>query len=70
MTLYREVSGQFTIWVGEQIDGVSHPLNVENIWSKPELAVVGLYSPDPADAIPAGKVSSKVEVKRVNGTGL
>lgn len=42
------------IWSGEVIDSLRHPLNIETLWSAPELAAIGLkiYVP-PAPTPPA-----------------
>lgn len=65
--LYLENNGTFTPWSGERIGGISHPSNIENLWSDFDLAVWGLYKPEAADEIPEGKIVSGITVQRVNG---
>ena len=70
MTLYREAPGPFPAWAGEAIDGITHPLNIEQLWSAQELEAIGLWRDDmiaPADDVPEGKVSTGRTVDRVNG---
>jgi hypothetical protein len=70
MTIYREAPGPFPVWIGEAIDGITHPLNIEQLWSAQELEAIGLWRDDmiaPADDVPEGKVSTGRTVERVNG---
>lgn len=70
MTLYREAPGSFPAWSGEPIDGISHPRNIEQLWSAQELEAIGLWRDDmiaPAEAVPEGKVSTSRTVECVNG---
>lgn len=39
MLLYVKTNAE---WLGEAIDGVRHPLNIESLWSDSELALIGL----------------------------
>lgn len=70
MTLYREAPGPFQVWAGEPINGITHPLNIEQLWSAQELEAIGLWRDDmiaPAEEVPEGKVSTGRTVERVNG---
>lgn len=45
--LYLETSSNnFTIWNGEPIDGITHPKNINNLWTEEELAQINLFEPD------------------------
>lgn len=66
--LYCEISPEsFAPWAGDEIDGVRHPLTVEQHWSDQELASIGLYRPADADPVPYGKVAVSTDVRRVEG---
>lgn len=68
MTLYREASGPFPVWIGEAIGGVCHPRSIEQHWSAQELEAIGLWRDDmiaAADAVPEGKVITATTVERV-----
>lgn len=67
MTLYREMSNGFIVWSGERIDGVLYPTMIEQQWPAQELAKIGLYTPQPADEVPAGKIATETRVQRVGG---
>jgi hypothetical protein len=67
MTLYLETSGSFAPWIGQPIADVRHPLSIEQLWSKTQLEGIGLYAPEPPDAVPNDKVSTGQAVQRVNG---
>lgn len=68
MTLYLEnPANTFTVWAGEAIDDIRHPLNIEQLWTAEELAAVGLYLPADADAVPDGKMVTSTDVERVAG---
>jgi len=38
---------KLTPWGGEAIDGIQHPLNIEQFWTDDELATIGLARPVP-----------------------
>lgn len=65
--LYLETTEGFSPWVGAPIDGVLHPPGIEQHWTAPELAAVGLYAPEPADPVPEGKIVVSTSVVRVGG---
>lgn len=67
MTLYLKTEGAYAPWTGEPIDGVRHPLSIEDAWTADELAAIGLYIPAAADPVPLGKVSTGVTVEDVAG---
>lgn len=70
MTLHREASGPFPAWAGEPIDGITHPRNIEQLWSAADLEAIGLWREDmiaEASPVPDGKVSTGRTVQRVNG---
>ncbi len=68
MTLYIEhAPGAFRAWSDEPIDGVSHPRDIEQIWTSEGLAAIGLYAPAPASEVPAGKQVVSTSVQRVAG---
>lgn len=64
--LYKETPDGFVLWTGEPIDGVRHPMNIEDLWTPQELADVGLYVPVET-AVPEGKIAVSTGVYRVNG---
>ncbi len=55
MALYRVENDKAVQWNGESINDVSHPRNIEQVWSDEELNAIGLYKLLPGDDIPAGK---------------
>lgn len=64
--LYRETENGFEEWIGQPIDGIKYPSNIEALWIANELAAIGLYVPyDPG--IPAGKIAVGQAVTRING---
>lgn len=65
--LYKIVNGVAQAWVGEPINGIRHPSNIETVWSNTELNAIGLYKPVAADVIPEGKQASDQQVQIVNG---
>lgn len=67
MTLYREQANGFVKWTGGTIDGVQHPLTIEQVWTDDELAAINLYRPAEADPVAEGKVSKGMKVERIDG---
>lgn len=67
MTLFQKIGSVYTPWVGDPVDGVRHPMNIETAWSTEELAAINLYTPAPAAPVPDGKVSTSVIVVDVGG---
>lgn len=70
MTLYRETPGPFSVWAGEPIDGITHPMNIEQLWLATDLEAIGLWRDDmiaPADAVPEGLRSTGQQPQRVDG---
>ncbi|MCA0341117.1 MAG: hypothetical protein LCH99_15500 [Proteobacteria bacterium] len=68
MTLYREAPGPFPVWAGEAIDGITHPLNIEQMWSAQDLEAIGLWRDDmiaAAGEVPEGKIVTATTVERV-----
>ena len=64
--LYVKGQNGFEPWDRGPIDGVSHPANIEQLWSDEELNAAGLYKAnDPG--IPDGKVATSSSVQLVNG---
>jgi len=55
-------------WNGEPIEGLRHPLNIETIWSAPELAAIGLTRPDPLD--PPLPSLAEVKEQKINEAWL
>lgn len=68
MALYRVLNSIAVRWEGEPINGVKHPLNIENKWAEKELSKIGLYKPLPPDDIPDGKISVGRVVKYIDGS--
>jgi hypothetical protein len=65
--LYLEnPANTFTAWIGQDIDDVRHPLDIETKWTAEELAAIGLYAPA-RDEVPAGKLIAASTVQRVGG---
>lgn len=64
--LYRETPQGFVGWIGEPIDGIKHPLNIEALWSAQDLVAIGLYRPE-VPVIPDNKIVTGEIVARVNG---
>jgi len=68
MTLYLEYEPDaFRAWWGEAIDGVSHPQDIETLWSEADLAAIRLFAPAPAEDVLAGKQIASTSVQRVAG---
>ncbi|WP_395448697.1 hypothetical protein ACHMW7_28485 [Aminobacter sp. UC22_36] len=68
MPLYHEhAPNNFRPWQGEPINDVTHPRDIEQVWSVAELAAVGLFAPAPAEAVPEGKVAISIAVQRLAG---
>lgn len=68
MTLHHEYQPEvFRPWYGEPINGVSHPLDIEQLWSAEELAAIDLYVAADAEPIPADKMAVSTDVQRVAG---
>jgi hypothetical protein len=66
MTLYFEGEGAWVEWTGQAVNGVRHPLNVEQLWSTDDLERAGLYSPV-VPRVPSGQVVTHRYVDRVDG---
>lgn len=64
--LYKEISGSFVPWQGEEIDGIKHPSNIEVVWTAQDLIAIGLYRPV-VPSVPDNKVIIRESVERVNG---
>lgn len=68
MSLFLEASPDtFVPWSGEAINGIRYPRDIAQKWSAEDLKAIGLYKPEPADPIPAGKISAGQSVQRVDG---
>lgn len=59
--------GFFSIWSGEPINGTRYPRSIEQNWSSSDLEAIGLYVPEPADAVHEGKIVTGQSVQRVDG---
>lgn len=64
--LYLETSKGFVEWTGQKIDGISHPLNIEDAWPEEDLAKLRLYKPV-TPQVPEGKRIVGRTVGRENG---
>jgi len=49
MTLVYKTTGN--IWTGEPINGIRHPVSIQDLWSDADLAVIGLERQAPVDAV-------------------
>lgn len=49
MTLVYKTTGN--IWTGEPINGIRHPVSIQDLWSDADLAGIGLERPVPVDAV-------------------
>jgi len=67
MALYKIVDNNPVPWKGEPINGISHPRNIEQLWSDAELQNIGLYKLIPGDDIPEGKEIQSESIQWVNG---
>ena len=68
--LYREdPENTFTPWRGAPIDGITHPINIgrDGMWSDEELAAIGLFRPEAANALNEGRILVSQSVKRISG---
>ena len=66
--LYRETSpNTFTVWNGEPINDIQHPLEIERVWSSEQLNAVGLYRIEIETDIPEGKRSTGFTIEMING---
>lgn len=55
MPLFREVEPNvFEQWMGEPINGIPYPFNIEETWDYGQLASIGLYRPQPPEPVPNG----------------
>lgn len=64
--LYLETQEGFVPWRGQPIDGVVHPIQIEQRWTAEALEAIGLFSPaDPG--VPADKVVVSSAVERIEG---
>jgi len=62
--LYLETQAGFELWGGQAINGIVHPLHIEQRWTSEELAAIGLFVPeDPG--VPEGKIATSMSVQRV-----
>jgi hypothetical protein len=68
MTLYNSHT-DFTVWRGEPINDVIHPLIIEKLWSDNELENIGLYKESMIvdTPVPEGKVSIGRHVEVIEG---
>lgn len=64
--LYLETTKGFVPWTGQKIDGMSHPRNIEQVWSDEDLAKLRLYRPVTPE-VPDGKRVVGRTVGRENG---
>jgi hypothetical protein len=56
----------YTQWIGQAINGVRYPLNIDGLWSDEDLSAIGLLrAVDPG--IPDGKNSLSFTAQLVNG---
>jgi hypothetical protein len=64
MTLHLIEDNKPVLWTGQKIKGISHPRNIEKVWSVKQLSFVGLHICQPADPVPEGKqiVSTSTQV--------
>lgn len=68
MTLFLENPvDTFTAWRGDKIGGISHPTNIEKLWSPNDLSAIGLFLPEDADQVPDGSRIVSRSVHRVYG---
>jgi len=67
MALYRIENNKAVRWSGGRINGISHPLTIEKLWSDADLEAIGLYRPLEADPIPDGYRSLGESVEIVDG---
>lgn len=66
--LYKETTDGFAPWnPAEPIGDTRYPPNIGQLWTPAELAAVGLFEPEPADATPEGKIVTGTSVQRVGG---
>lgn len=55
MPLFKEVEPNvFVQWMGEPINGIPYPFNIENMWAYESLASIGLYRPQEPNPAPEG----------------
>ena len=67
--LYREKSpGVFGTWGGEPINEIRYPANIEQLWSKEDLAGLGLFHEPVNPGVPEGKISTGQTIALVDGT--
>lgn len=66
MTLYLDTAGSFTQWLGEPLDSIRYPMNIEQLWTAEELAAINLYIPA-QPGIPADKTVASTKVERIDG---
>jgi len=65
--LYREnAPNQFVPWVGQAIENIVYPREIESLWTPEELATVGLYAPE-VPGIPEHMQIVSQTVERIKG---
>lgn len=67
MALYKIINDTPVSWKGEPINGISHPRNIEQLWSDAELQNIGLYKLIAGDNIPEGKEIQSESIQWVDG---
>lgn len=69
MTLYRKVGSDWVQWMGEPIEDISHPPDIETKWSAADLNAIGLYFLLDAEPIPDGftRANSDTPIGDVDG---
>ena len=67
MALFQVVEGRPIKWIGQAIEGIKYPRNIEVLWTETALAAVGLHKLVEADPIPADMSSSGTDTLVVEG---
>lgn len=57
----------FKRWNGEVVNGIRHPHNIRQLWTKEEIEAAGLFVPLAALAVPDGHRIVSDTVQRVDG---
>lgn len=68
MLYYEQSANTFIPWLGQALEGIRHPLNIETLWTGEELAAKGLYIAAAADTPAVTKNITGTTIKRIGGT--
>jgi len=65
--LYKVENNTPVEWRGERLNGISHPRQIENVWTEADLNAIGLYKAKAPDPVPDGYVVTDTTLEIVDG---